>query len=98
MKLANIELTPESPSYPGGAWHVEGMRNEGILLSCSSSSSSCFFDAKEDIVSSGIYYYESENITESILNFRRAAQLDFGEYDEEGTTTRGVQEVSRKNR
>lgn len=23
-KMANIILTPESPSYPGGSWHVEG--------------------------------------------------------------------------
>lgn len=25
VKLANIELTPEKPEYPGGVWHVEGM-------------------------------------------------------------------------
>jgi len=24
VKLANIELTPEKPSYAGGSWHVEG--------------------------------------------------------------------------
>jgi hypothetical protein len=24
VKLANIQLTPEKPSYPGGSWHVEG--------------------------------------------------------------------------
>jgi hypothetical protein len=24
VKLANIELTPEKPSYEGGTWHVEG--------------------------------------------------------------------------
>lgn len=24
VKLANIELTPEKPSYEGGSWHVEG--------------------------------------------------------------------------
>lgn len=24
VKLANIELTPEKPSYSGGSWHVEG--------------------------------------------------------------------------
>lgn len=53
VKLANIELTPENPKYPGGSWHVEGMKNE-------------------DIVASGIYYYYSENITESHLHFREA--------------------------
>lgn len=51
IKLANIELTPSSPTYDGGSWHVEGMANE-------------------DIVATGIYYYHSENITESRLNFR----------------------------
>jgi hypothetical protein len=24
VKLANIQLTPEKPSYEGGTWHVEG--------------------------------------------------------------------------
>lgn len=24
VKLANIELTPETPSYDGGSWHIEG--------------------------------------------------------------------------
>lgn len=24
VKLANIELSPENPEYPGGSWHVEG--------------------------------------------------------------------------
>ncbi|KZV88675.1 hypothetical protein EXIGLDRAFT_839044 [Exidia glandulosa HHB12029] len=33
VKLANITLTPEKPEYGGGAWHVEGMRNESIVAS-----------------------------------------------------------------
>jgi hypothetical protein len=33
VKLANIELTPGKPSYPGGKWHVEGMQNERIVAS-----------------------------------------------------------------
>ncbi|KAF9093375.1 hypothetical protein BGX23_003391 [Mortierella sp. AD031] len=28
VKLANIELTPESPKYEGGTWHVEGMATD----------------------------------------------------------------------
>ena len=24
VKLANIQLTPENPSYEGGSWHIEG--------------------------------------------------------------------------
>jgi hypothetical protein len=31
VKLANIELTPENPSYEGGQWHMEGMMNENIV-------------------------------------------------------------------
>ncbi|KAG0286821.1 hypothetical protein BGZ97_007299 [Linnemannia gamsii] len=31
VKLANIELSPDSPEYEGGAWHVEGMANENIV-------------------------------------------------------------------
>lgn len=30
-KMANIHLTPESPDYEGGSWHVEGMINEDIV-------------------------------------------------------------------
>lgn len=33
VKLANIVLTPENPTYNGGSWHVEGMRNERIVAS-----------------------------------------------------------------
>eukprot|EP00658_Telonema_sp_P-2_P007808 TRINITY_DN12905_c0_g1_i1.p1 TRINITY_DN12905_c0_g1~~TRINITY_DN12905_c0_g1_i1.p1 ORF type:complete len:341 (+),score=83.66 TRINITY_DN12905_c0_g1_i1:356-1378(+) len=33
VKLANIELGPTSPRFPGGAWHVEGMKNERIVAS-----------------------------------------------------------------
>ncbi|KAG0222978.1 hypothetical protein BGW41_005771 [Actinomortierella wolfii] len=57
VKIANIELTPENPIYPGGTWHVEGRANENI-------------------VASGIYYYKSENISTSRLNFPQAEQND----------------------
>jgi len=33
VKVATIELTPEKPSYGGGTWHVEGMKNEEIVCS-----------------------------------------------------------------
>ncbi|KAJ6558315.1 hypothetical protein B0H19DRAFT_1292351 [Mycena capillaripes] len=33
IKLANIQLTPEQPDYPGGSWHIEGMANEHIVAS-----------------------------------------------------------------
>ena len=33
VKYASIVLTPEAPEYKGGAWHVEGMKNESIVAS-----------------------------------------------------------------
>ena len=32
MKLADIELTLEKPTYDGGSWHVEGQLNERICV------------------------------------------------------------------
>lgn len=32
VKLANIHLTPEKPSYGGGSWHVEGQLNENMYV------------------------------------------------------------------
>ncbi|KAF7117474.1 hypothetical protein CNMCM5793_006456 [Aspergillus hiratsukae] len=54
VKLANIELTPEKPTYEGGSWHIEGQLNEHICATA-------------------LYYYDSENITESTLAFRQRA-------------------------
>jgi len=53
FKLANIELTPEKPTYDGGSWHVEGSLNEHICATA-------------------LYYYDSENVTESRLAFRQS--------------------------
>ena len=33
VKLANIHLTPENPSYEGGSWHVEGQLVSFVLSS-----------------------------------------------------------------
>lgn len=37
VKLANIVLTPENPSYEGGTWHVEGQK----VRACSPRRFSC---------------------------------------------------------
>jgi hypothetical protein len=31
VKLSSIELSPDSPEYAGGSWHLEGMLNEHIV-------------------------------------------------------------------
>ncbi|KAF9643672.1 hypothetical protein BDM02DRAFT_3104103 [Thelephora ganbajun] len=76
VKLANIILTPEKPHYPGGKWHVEGMRNEKI-------------------VSSFIYYYDSENISESRLAFRRATSEPHIHEQDDGKCTRILYDMDR---
>lgn len=70
VKLANIHLTPEKPTYGGGTWHLEGQLNEHI-------------------VSTALYYYDCENITDSHLAFRTSAnsedmmmELDYEQSDE----------------
>ncbi|KAL3599972.1 hypothetical protein FPOAC2_04201 [Fusarium poae] len=55
VKLANIHLTPENPSYNGGLWHTEGQLNEHI-------------------VSTALYYYDSDNITDCSLSFRTTTE------------------------
>ncbi|KAI0642313.1 hypothetical protein C8Q79DRAFT_1013602 [Trametes meyenii] len=76
VKMANIVLTPEKPTYPGGSWHVEGMQNERI-------------------VATGLFYYDSANITESRLAFREAvgdgqytgaSALEYEQDDDSGYT------------
>ncbi|RMZ11120.1 hypothetical protein D0860_03560 [Hortaea werneckii] len=67
VKLANIHLTPDKPTYDGGSWHIEGSLNEHICASA-------------------LYYYDSENITESHLSFREAMStqgLDRKHYDQD---------------
>jgi hypothetical protein len=57
VKLANIHLTPEKPTYPGGSWHIEGQVNEHICATA-------------------LYYYDSDNITDSYLGFRHKCAED----------------------
>ncbi|KAI8847972.1 hypothetical protein BC829DRAFT_395137 [Chytridium lagenaria] len=51
VKAATIFLTPDSPEYKGGDWHLEGTENENIAAT-------------------GIYYYDIENIKDSMVQFR----------------------------
>mmetsp|Transcript_26698 Transcript_26698/g.78616 ORF Transcript_26698/g.78616 Transcript_26698/m.78616 type:complete len:451 (-) Transcript_26698:289-1641(-) len=64
VKLANIELTPERPAYPGGTWHVEG-------------------EPQEAIVATAIVYYDMDNVTESLLGFRRPVDAMDIEYEQD---------------
>lgn len=50
VKLANIHLTPEKPTYAGGAWHIEGQLNEHIVAT------SLFYYEQENIDNSSIAF------------------------------------------
>ncbi|KAG2009566.1 hypothetical protein CC2G_012484 [Coprinopsis cinerea AmutBmut pab1-1] len=50
VKLANIELTPEKPRYPGGTWHVEGQLNEHIV------STALYYYSSSNISSSSLAF------------------------------------------
>lgn len=74
VKLANIELSPEKPEYEGGSWHIEGQLVSKI--SANSLPRLSFYSPlyqNERICATAIYYYDSENITESTLAFRQRA-------------------------
>ncbi|TFK27628.1 hypothetical protein FA15DRAFT_666299 [Coprinopsis marcescibilis] len=65
VKLANIELTPEKPTYDGGSWHVEGKFNEHIVAtaiyyysSSNITSSSLAFRQLSDVVAANNIHYE----------------------------------------
>ncbi|KAF5681277.1 hypothetical protein FHETE_66 [Fusarium heterosporum] len=67
VKLSNIHLTPENPTYDGGSWHTEGQLNEHI-------------------VSTALYYYDSDNITDCSLSFRTTTKdlsedVDYEQYN-----------------
>lgn len=68
VKLASIYLTPEKPAYDGGSWHVEGQLNENMLVSLGLRGKSFLI---VNSCATALYYYETENISESLLSFRR---------------------------
>lgn len=43
-------LTPDKPTYPGGAWHVEGMANESIVAT------GIYYYAQENITESHLAF------------------------------------------
>ncbi|ORZ31421.1 hypothetical protein BCR44DRAFT_1442287 [Catenaria anguillulae PL171] len=50
VKLANIHLTPDNPTYPGGSWHVEGMLNESIIAT------GLYYYAMDNITESRLHF------------------------------------------
>jgi hypothetical protein len=59
VKLANIHLTPDKPSYDGGSWHVEGLLNEHICATAlyyydSDNVADSFLAFRENVCSSDV--------------------------------------------
>ncbi|KAE8376071.1 hypothetical protein BDV26DRAFT_282977 [Aspergillus bertholletiae] len=57
VQLAGVELTPESPSYPGEDWHTDGLRNEHIV-----GTAIYFFDMENRSISLSSRDYNFDNI------------------------------------
>lgn len=57
VKLANIQLTPDKPTFGNSSWHIEGQLNEHICATA-------------------LFYYDSDNITDSHLAFRTSANRE----------------------
>ncbi|KAG6860728.1 hypothetical protein C0995_008084 [Termitomyces sp. Mi166 len=74
VKLANIHLTPEQPTYEGGTWHVEGQLVSFVPHLHTTITEPA--GQNEHICASAIYYYDSENITRSQLSFRQQSSTD----------------------
>ena len=61
VKIASIELTPDSPEFPAGGWHIEGQMNEHIAATA------LFYVDCENVTPSRLYFrqptsmYESDN-------------------------------------
>ena len=58
FKLANIHLTPEKPTYDGGAWHVEGTLNERICASA------IYYYEQDNISDSHLAFRQCLNVEE----------------------------------
>ncbi|UNI18003.1 hypothetical protein JDV02_004304 [Purpureocillium takamizusanense] len=58
VKLANIHLTPEKPTYDGGSWHIEGQLNEHICATA------LFYYDSENISTSRLSFRTPANAEE----------------------------------
>lgn len=92
VKLASIELSPENPEYDGGSWHIEGQLVRPPLIYCLGHRPNSL--QNERICATAIYYYDSENITQSTLCFRhRAGQELAQEFNYEQSRHEFLQQV-----
>ncbi|KAJ2702864.1 hypothetical protein H4218_000576 [Coemansia sp. IMI 209128] len=77
VKMSNIELTPEKPTYDGGNWHVEAMANERIIAT------GIYYYDVENIAESNLKFRESVDPDDVGYeqNDRRGVNLAYGIYE-----------------
>lgn len=77
VKLANIELTPEKPSYAGGSWHIEGQLNERIC------GTALYYYDNENITPSRLAFRtpaDAEGFTEGEFEYEQGDHAPFEAY------------------
>ncbi|KAH7102686.1 hypothetical protein BKA62DRAFT_788656, partial [Auriculariales sp. MPI-PUGE-AT-0066] len=77
VKLANIILTPGSPKYPGGSWHIEGMMNERIAAS------GIYYYDEQNITESRLAFRAAVSEPKYEQNDRDGCSVIWGLHDEE---------------
>ncbi|KAJ0368393.1 hypothetical protein COL154_002677 [Colletotrichum chrysophilum] len=70
VKLANIHLTPEKPTYDGGSWHIEGLLNEHICATA------LYYYDNENITESRLAFRTKSN-REDLMSELQYEQSDF---------------------
>lgn len=65
VKLASIELTPDNPRYPGGNWHLEGMKNEHIVAT------SIYYYDVENVTPSSLSFRQHADLDEMALQYEQ---------------------------
>ncbi|KAL4882175.1 hypothetical protein BJY04DRAFT_217497 [Aspergillus karnatakaensis] len=101
VKLANIELTPDKPTYEGGSWHIEGQLNERICATA------IYYYSSSNITTNTLSFrhrFSSETIEEvhyeqsqfqflRVFGFDFTASEDYHDYDGEFTQDLGSVET-----
>ncbi|KAJ4022272.1 hypothetical protein NW752_000525 [Fusarium irregulare] len=95
VKLANIHLTPEKPTYDGGSWHIEGQLNEHICATA------LYYYDCENITESRLDFRTSSN-KEDLMMELRYEQSDYDgiedvfAIDARGDTIQNIGSVSTR--
>ncbi len=95
VKLASINLTPSSPTYDGGSWHVEGQLNEHICATA------IYYYSSHNITTSKLSFRKrGDTDIHQQVNYEQndAGWLEviFGAKDQESTGTQEIGSVEAK--